>query len=348
VVALTLSELARRTGAEVRGDARCVVREVAPLHCAKKGAISFLASARFRQYLPQTQASAVILTSEDAHQCPVNALVSENPYACYARVAALLHPDDSQRGFIHPSAIVDASSRIDPGAWIGPGAVIGARATIGSQAFIGPLCLVDEDCEIGAQTRLVMNVSLGKRTRLGQRVLIHPGAVLGADGFGLAKEGERWLKVPQLGGLWIGDDVEIGANTTIDRGALEDTVLEHGVKVDNLVQIGHNVHIGAHTAIAGCVGIAGSARIGAHCTLAGGVGVVGHLEIGDHVHVTGMSMVTRSISGPESYSSGTPLQPTRSWRRNFLRLKQMEEMSRRIRELESRVRELERSGQQEL
>ena len=231
---------------------------------------------------------------------------------------------------MHASAAIDSSAWVDPGAQVGPFVSIGARSRVGAGAVIGPGCVIGEDCEIGAGSRLVARVTLVTRVRLGERVLVHPGAVLGADGFGLAMEGGRWLKVPQLGGVVVGDDCEIGANTTIDRGALDDTVLEEDVRLDNQIQIGHNVRIGAHTAMAGCSAVAGSARIGRYCLIGGAAGVLGHLEVCDRVVITAMSLVTHSIREPGEYSSGTPLMDNRSWRRSAARFKQLDALARRI------------------
>ncbi|MDQ2695806.1 MAG: UDP-3-O-(3-hydroxymyristoyl)glucosamine N-acyltransferase, partial [Pseudomonadota bacterium] len=209
---------------------------------------------------------------------------------------------------------------------------------LGPGVFVGPVCVVGEGAVLGEATRLMANVTVCHGVRLGRRVLVHPGAVIGSDGFGLANDAGRWIKIPQLGGVVIGDDVEIGANTTIDRGALDDTVIEEGVKLDNQIQVAHNVHIGAHTAVAGCVGIAGSARIGRHCTQAGGVGVAGHLEIADHVHVTGMSMVTESITAPGVYSSGLGVEPGRVWKKIRVHLRHLDDLARRVAALEKKVR----------
>lgn len=334
---LTLGELAQGTDSELHGDPECRIAAVADIKKATPGTISFLSDRRFAAFLRNTSASAVILRREDLAACPVHALVSSNPYLAYARAAALLHPPEYYPPGAHPTASLSDEARVSASAHVGAHAVIQAGVLIQDGVVIGPGCIVEKDAEIGAGSHLVANVTVCHGTRLGRRTLIHPGAVIGSDGFGLANDGGIWLKIPQLGRVRIGDDVEIGANTTIDRGALEDTVVEDGVKIDNLVQVAHNVRIGAHTAIAGCVGIAGSARIGRHCTLAGGVGVVGHLEITDHVHITGMSMVTKSITEPGVYSAGTPLQPNRAWHKNFVRLKQLDEIARRLSALEKRL-----------
>jgi UDP-3-O-[3-hydroxymyristoyl] glucosamine N-acyltransferase len=327
---LTLAQLAERLSAELRGDGGVSVSTVASLERAEPGALSFLANPKYRRYLKNTRASAVVLSAGDAEHSPVAVLVTDNPYACYARAARLLHPQDRPRSGIHPSAVVDAAAEVDPSAWVGPGTVVAGSACVGPGAQLGPGCIVGAGVKIGADSQLVARVTVLAETRIGQRAILHPGVVIGSDGFGLAAQDDAWLKVPQIGSVRIGDDVEIGANTTVDRGTADDTVIEDGVKIDNLVQVAHNVFIGAHTAIAGCVGISGSARIGRHCTLAGGVGIVGHLEIADHVHITGMSMVTRSIAEPGTYSAGTPLMENRSWRRNAVRMKQLDSLARRV------------------
>lgn len=339
-LSLTLQELAGQVGGEVHGDGNCRISDVATLQSAVPGTISFLANVRYRKYLAATKASAVILAPSDLEACPVPALVVANPYAAYARIAALLHPPAPARRGIHPTAWVAESCSVHETAWVGPHCSVEDGAVIGAGVQLGPGCVVQEGATIGEDSRLVANVTVCGGVRIGKRALIHPGVVIGSDGFGLAKENGVWIKVPQLGKVRIGDDVEIGANTTVDRGALEDTVIEDGVKLDNQIQVAHNVQIGAHSAVAGCAGISGSAKIGKRCTIAGGVGVVGHLEIADDVHVTGMSMVTKSITEPGAYSSGTPLMPNSLWHRNSVRFKQLDEMAQRLRALEKLVQQL--------
>ncbi len=331
---VTLSELARRFGLELRGDGNTVIDGVATLAGAKKGQLSFLANTRYAAQLTTTSASAVILAADDVDACPVACLAASDPYSAFAKVAAIFAPRDDFAPGIHPSAVVDASADIADSASVGPCCVIEAGAQIGECARIGPHCQVGASSIVGAHSRLVARVTLLARVKLGQRVLIHPGAVIGADGFGLAKDGEQWIKVPQLGGVQIGDDCEIGANTTIDRGALDDTVLENDVRLDNQIQIAHNVYIGAHTAMAGCVAVAGSTRIGRHCLIGGGAGILGHLQIVDRVTVTARALVTHSIREPGEFSSGTPLQPIREWRRNAVRFGQLDELARRLGRLE--------------
>ena len=335
----TLGEVAAVSSTRLQGcDAATVVTGVAPLNRAEPGQLSFLTHSRYRPFLAVTRASAVILSIEDAKDCPAPALVADNPQVAYARVAALFEPVSKVKPGIHPTAWVSPSARIAPDAWIGPHCTVEAGAAIESGVFVGPNCVVGEQSALGENTRLVAQVTICHRVRLGRRVLVHPGAVIGSDGFGLALDsGGRWLKIPQLGSVSIGDDVEIGANTTIDRGALEDTVIEDGVKLDNQIQVAHNVRIGAHSALAGCVGIAGSARIGRHCMLGGGVGIAGHLEIADRVQITGMSLVTQSITEPGTYSSGLAVEPNRIWNKISARLRRLDEVFRRLAVLEKKI-----------
>ena len=325
-------ELARRFELDVRGIGSVHrIIGVGTLSGAGPQQLAFLANPKYRSQLATTQAGVVVMREEDAAGFAGTALVASDPYATFAKIAALFEPRSSHVPGIHPSAVVDPGASVDPSAHIGPHVSIGARSKVGAGAVIGPGCVIGDDCEIGEGSELVARVSLVTRVRLGRRVRVHPGAVLGADGFGLAMDGGRWLKVPQLGGVLVGDDSEIGANTTIDRGALEDTVLEEDVRLDNQIQIGHNARIGAHTAMAGCAAVAGSARIGRYCLIGGGAGVLGHLEVCDRVIVTAMSLVTHSIREPGEYSSGTPLMDNRSWRKNAARFKQLDALARRLR-----------------
>ncbi|HND97484.1 UDP-3-O-(3-hydroxymyristoyl)glucosamine N-acyltransferase [Plasticicumulans sp.] len=333
----TLAELAQVAGAQLRGDAATPIDGVGTLAAARPGQIGFLANPKYRQLLAGTQASAVILGAEDAGACPVACLIADNPHLAYARVAALFDPAAGRQQGVHARACVDAAAEVADDAWIGPMAVIEAGAVIGPRVQVGPGCVVGARTSIGADSRLVANVTVLHDCVLGERVLVHPGAVIGADGFGLANDRGCWVKVPQLGRVVIGNDVEIGVNTAVDRGALEDTVLADGVKLDNLIQIAHNVRVGAHTAMAGCVGIAGSTTVGAHCTLAGGVGLAGHLTLGDHVHVTGMSLVTKSLTEPGVYASGLAVEPARLWNKVSARLRRLDELFRRLAALEKRV-----------
>ncbi|HSJ48498.1 MAG TPA: UDP-3-O-(3-hydroxymyristoyl)glucosamine N-acyltransferase [Gammaproteobacteria bacterium] len=334
---ISLAELAAQLGVPFRGDGSIAIEGVATLQNAAPGRLSFLANPRYRQYLGTTRAAAVVIASQDEEHCPVPALVSDNPYATYARAAALLYPSAAAQRGVHPSACVDPDARLAEDAWIGPMTVVEAGVVIEAGAQIGPACVIAQGARVGAHSRLVAQVTLCHGVQIGCRALIHPGVVIGSDGFGIANESGHWIKVPQVGSVVIGDDVEIGANTSIDRGAVEDTVLEDGVKLDNQIQVGHNVHIGAHTAIAGCVGIAGSARIGRHCAIGGGAGILGHLELADHVQVTAMTLVTRSLTEPGVYSSGVPAQPGTAWNRNYARFRELDELARRVRELEKKL-----------
>ncbi|MES9972079.1 MAG: UDP-3-O-(3-hydroxymyristoyl)glucosamine N-acyltransferase [Candidatus Thiodiazotropha sp.] len=327
----SLGDLADAVEAKLLGDPKTKITGVGTLQGAQPGEISFLSNPAYRRYLSTTQASAVILSDKDAADCPVPGLVSENPYLTYAKVAAKLFPQDAFSPGIDESAVVARTASIDRSAWIGPCAVIGEGVSIESGVYIGPGCVVEENCRIGADSRLVANVTLCRDTLLGQRCLIHPGAVLGADGFGLANDEGHWVKVPQLGRVRVGDDVEIGANTTIDRGALEDTILHDGVKLDNLIQIAHNVEIGKHTAMAGCSAVAGSTKIGSRCTIGGQTGLVGHLTIGDNVHFSAATLVTRSFREAGYYSGNLPAMENGAWKKVVARLRNLESMAKQMR-----------------
>lgn len=329
-----LDELASHIGAELRGDGNKRIQRVATLTQAGAGDISFLANARYKKQLRTTAAGAVIVSPQYAEECPVDALLARDPYVAYAKVAALLNPRPSFEPGVHATAVVDPSAQLGAGVFLGPQCVVGKDVEVGEGTYIGPGCILEEGVRIGPQGHLVARVTLCHGTQLGARSLVHPGVVIGSDGFGQANEKGRWIKVPQLGRVIIGDDVEIGANTTIDRGALEDTRIEDGVRLDNLIQVAHNVVIGAHTAIAACAGIAGSAKIGRHCAIGGGAGIAGHLEIADGVQVTAMSLITHSIREAGVYSSGVPFQENHLWQRNCVRFKQLDDMARRLKSLE--------------
>ncbi|MDQ3287368.1 MAG: UDP-3-O-(3-hydroxymyristoyl)glucosamine N-acyltransferase [Pseudomonadota bacterium] len=324
------AELAERFALGLQGDGHARVDGVGTLANASPGQLAFLANPRYRPQLASTNAGIVVMRAEDADGFAGTALLASDPYTAFARLAALFEPRSPHVPGIHPSAVVDASATIDHSAHVGPFVSIGARARIEAGATVGPGCVVGDDCIVGPDCELIARVTLVVRVRLGARVRIHPGAVLGADGFGLAMDAGRWLKVPQLGGVEIGDDCEIGANTTIDRGAIEDTVLEADVRLDNQIQIGHNVFIGAHTAMAGCAAVAGSAKIGRYCLIGGAAGILGHLEICDRVVITAMSLVSSTIREPGEYSSGTGLMDNRSWRKNAARFKQLDALARRV------------------
>ncbi len=326
--AFTVAALAERFGLALRGDAGQLVAGVATLAGAGPSQLAFLANPRYRSQLGESAAGVVVLREEDVADWTGTALIASDPYVAFARIAALFEPKSPLDPGIHPSAVVDPAALVDPGAQVGALCCIGAGSRIGAGARIGPGCVIGDDCEVGEDSELVARVTLVTRVRLGKRVLVHPGAVLGADGFGIAMDHGRWIKVPQLGGVVVGDDCEIGANTCIDRGALGDTVLEEDVRLDNQIQVGHNVRIGAHTAMAGCSAVAGSAVIGRHCLIGGGAGVLGHLEVCDRVVITAMSLVTHSIREPGEYSSGTPLMDNRSWRKSAARFKHLDEIAR--------------------
>ena len=326
----TAAELAERFGLDLQGDGAVRVHGVGTLARAQTGQLSFLANSKYRGQLAESQASVVAMRAEDAAGFTGTALIARDPYAAFAKMSALFEPRPARPAGIHPSADIAGEAQVDPRAHIGAFVSIGARSRIEAGAVIGPGCVIGDDCVVGAGSELVARVTLVTRVRIGQRVTVHPGAVLGAAGFGLAMESGKWLNVPQLGGVMIGDDCEIGANTTIDRGAIEDTVLEEDVRLDNQIQVGHNVFIGAHTAMAGCAAVAGSARIGRYCLIGGAAGILGHLEICDKVMITAMSLVTHSIREPGEYSSGTPLMDNRSWRKNAARFKQLDALVRRI------------------
>jgi UDP-3-O-[3-hydroxymyristoyl] glucosamine N-acyltransferase len=339
-MASKLSDLVAEFGGEhLGGDPEITC--VGSLAQAGPGALAFLTHPRYRAQLSETRASAVILSDDDRNCTPLPRIVARNPYAYYARVAQRLNPPEPARPGIHPSASVDASARIDASASIGPGASIGSGCAIGPGAVLGPGCQVMRDVRIGSATRLAANVTVYDGCSIGDRCLLHAGAVIGADGFGFAPDQGRWLKIPQLGAVVIGDDVEIGANTTIDRGALDDTVIGEGCKLDNLVQVGHNVRIGAFTVIAGCVGIAGSARIGSGCRIGGAAGILGHLEIADGVEVSPFTLVTRSLHEPGKVTGYMPVQGHDRWLRNAAQLRHLDRLSERVKELEGRLAALE-------
>ena len=335
----TVAALAERFELRFKGDGARVIDGVGTLAGAGPSQLSFLSNGKYATQLVATGAGVVVLREENLADCPTSALVAKDPYVAYAQIAALFERLPAAPPGIHPSAVVAASARISGSASIGPCCVIEDGAVIEDGVILGAHCIVGEHCTVGAQSRLVARVTLVTRVTLGKRVLVHPGAVIGSDGFGLAFDSSasphgRWIKLPQLGGVRIGDDCEIGANTTIDRGALDDTVLEEDVRLDNQIQIAHNVHVGAHTAMAGCAAVAGSAKIGRYCMIGGNAGVLGHLELADRVTITAKSLVTHSIREPGEYSSGVPLQDNRQWRKNAARFKHLDEYARRLATLE--------------
>jgi UDP-3-O-[3-hydroxymyristoyl] glucosamine N-acyltransferase len=341
-VELRLDEIVARFGGEIVGAGDTAVSRIATLHHAGPGDLAFLANPKYRHQLATTRATAVIM-APPAVPGPAAAILTPQPYLYYARVAQWLNPMPVPAPGVHPSAVVDgevaATASVGAHAWIARG------ARIGNDVVIGANCSIGEDVEIGDGSRLAANVSIYARCRIGARCLIHSGAVVGADGFGFARDGEgAWVKVPQVGRVVIGDDVEIGAGTTIDRGALGDTVIGDGVKLDNQIQVGHNVRIGAHTAMAGCVGIAGSAEIGARCTVGGAAVILGHLSIADDVNVSAGTLVAKSIPHAGTYSGTVPFLEHGDWLRNFSRLRHLDAMADRIRALEQRLAALEKKS----
>jgi UDP-3-O-[3-hydroxymyristoyl] glucosamine N-acyltransferase len=319
---LTVAEIVARLGGQAVGDAALAIDRIATLAEAAPSHISFLANPRYRAQLASTRAGCVIVAPAFAEEAAARgcAIVTPDPYLYYARLSQWWAEEGAEQAGVHPSAVVE------------PGARIAADAHIGALSYIGAGAV------IGAGTRIAARVTVGARCVIGARCIVHSGAVIGADGFGFAPTADgHWEKIEQLGAVRIGDDVEIGANSCIDRGALDDTVLADGVKLDNLVQIGHNVQVGAHTAMAGCVGIAGSARIGAHCTLGGGAIVLGHLELADRVHVSAATVVTRSIGKPGTYSGVFPFDDNAAWEKNAATLRQLHALRDRLRALEKKA-----------
>ena len=340
----SLRELGERFGGEIVGDPELEVSRVATLENAGPGTIAFLANERYSKHLQRTQAAAVIVGIAARDATHLSRIVCANPYAYFARVSALLNPPRQSEPGIHATAQIDPRARVDPGAEIGPYAVVSRGAQVEAGAVIGASTYLGEAVRIGRASRLYPSVTVYDRCVIGERTVIHSGAVIGADGFGLAFDEDRWVKVPQIGAVHIGDDVEIGANTTIDRGAIDDTIIEDGVKLDNQIQIAHNVRIGAHTAIAACTGIAGSVRIGRYCRIGGAVGIAGHVEIADNVEISGQTSITRSIDEAGTYSGVYPFEPNRTWRRNAAQVRHLAEMAKRIGELEAAIERLGRSG----
>ncbi|MGH8295906.1 MAG: UDP-3-O-(3-hydroxymyristoyl)glucosamine N-acyltransferase [Steroidobacteraceae bacterium] len=331
---ISLGELAVRFGCELRGDPDVQVDHVATLARADSRSLAFVANPRYRQQLAATGAAAVVLDAASAAGCATAALVCRNPHATYARIAAVLHPLPAAAAGVHPSAVVAPGARIDPSAHVGALSVIEEGVVVGLRAFVGPQCLVEEGTAIDEDVCLTARVTVCRGVKIGARTTIQPGAVIGGDGFGFAQEGGRWIKVPQTGTVLVGSDVEIGANTTVDRGAIEDTVIEEGVKLDNLIMIAHNVRVGAHSALAACVGVSGSTTIGRRCMIGGQVGIGGHLTIADDVTITGCTMVSHSIAHPGVYSGGIPLEEAHLWRRLVARFKRLDSLAARLKKLE--------------
>lgn len=347
MASVRLDEIVARFGGELIGDGTRSIRQVASLDQAGPGEIAFLANPKYRKNLAATRAGAVILTATAAVDCPAACIVCAEPYLYFARIAQWLNPLAPSSPGIHPSATVESS--IPDSVSIAAAVNIGPGTRIGERARIGPGCVIGAGVALGADALLHANVTIYPGCRIGARVIIHSGAVIGADGFGFARENAgknagAWLKIPQIGRVVVGDDVEIGANTTIDRGALEDTVIGNGVKLDNQIQVGHNVRIGAHSALAGCVGIAGSTTIGCRCTVGGGAVILGHLSIADDVNISAGTLVTKSVTRAGTYSGTVPFMEHTGWLKNFAHLRHLDAMADKIRALEARLAELEKKS----
>ena len=337
-MAVSLGSLAARFGCELVGDPDTEVSRVATLSNAGEGAVSFLANPAYRSQLATTAASAVILTPDIVDDNPVASLVASDPYVLFARVATVLYPRPSYPAGIHASAVVDGSAAVDPTAHVAPQVVVEAGASIGARSYVGPGSVIGTDCSIGDDCHISANVSLIDDVTIGDRVILHGGVVVGADGFGHKMADGAWLKVPQVGGVRIGNDVEIGACTSVDRGAIDDTVIEDGVKLDNQIQIAHNCRIGAHTVIASGTGVSGSTTIGSRCIIAGHVGFVGHISVCDNVMITGQAVITKDITTPGIYSGAFAAEPDRDWKRRVARFRRLDKLSERLQAIESMLR----------
>jgi UDP-3-O-[3-hydroxymyristoyl] glucosamine N-acyltransferase len=338
----TLREIAERFGGEIVGDPDTSVRQVATLENAMAGTLTFVTGARYLHHLKGTQAAAVLVGAAMRDATALPRIVCADPYAYFARVSALLNPARAPVAGTHATAVVHGSADIAADTEIGPLVVIGGGVRIGAACVIGPGCVIGEGVQLGSAVRLHANVTIYHGCIIGDRVIIHSGAVIGADGFGIAMTDDRWLKIPQIGRVVIEADVEVGANTTIDRGAIDDTIIEEGVKLDNQIQVAHNVRIGAHTAIAACAGVAGSARIGRYCRIGGASGIAGHITIADHVEISAHTIITKSIDKPGTYTGAYPFEANREWRRNAAQLRHLSELAERLRTLEKRFAALER------
>lgn len=335
-----LADLINGLDVTIKGDPDCLITGVSPIQQAQHGHISFLTNSQYRKYLATTQASAIILSEADAANCPVNAIISRNPYFTYAKIAAFFADQLDAVAGIHPTAVIGEHCHIDASALIGANCVIGSHVSIAANSVIGPNCSIADFVEIGEATQLDARVTIYHRVKIGKRTRIASGAVIGSDGFGFANQKGVWHKVPQLGSVDVGDDVDIGANTTIDRGAVENTIIENGVKLDNLIQVGHNVCIGENTIIAGCVAIAGSTVIGKNCMIGGGTCFAGHITLGDNIMITGMTAVTKSIHESGIYSSGIVGTVTnKEFRKNNARFHRLENLIQRVKTLEIVLKE---------
>lgn len=333
----TLKDLADFLSAQFSGDPNIQITGIAPLQEAQAGQISFLDNPKYRKFLPDTQASIVILTPDLQEKCPCAAIITSNPYAAYAKIAALFDNKPPVIPGVHSTAIIGQNTQIDASVFIGPNVVIGNNVHIGKNVAIHAGCTIGDNSHIGDNGLLWAQVTVYHAVKIGQNVIIHSGTVIGSDGFGFAFNQGSWLKIPQIGSVIIGDDVEIGANTTIDRGALGDTIIEKGVKLDNQIQIGHNVRIGAYTIIAGCTAVAGSVTIGKYCRIGGSVSIAGHLTIADQVVLTGTSAVAGSIDTAGTYSSGASVIPYQRWLKNSVRLQNLDELARKVARLEQQL-----------
>ncbi len=331
---IKLGELAAQFDCELVGDPDRTIDNVAGLQNAGPTSLSFLANPKFRSQFAETRAAAVVVRAEDVDDSPTASLVSDNPYADYARMAAVIHPPPRYTPGIDASAVVAATADVSSTAHIAANVSIGERSTIGDKVYVGPGTVIGPGCSVGDDCRLVANVTLVRDVRLGLRGILHPGAVIGSDGFGNAMTPDGWVKVPQLGGVRIGNDVEIGANTTVDCGAIEDTVIEDGVRIDNLCHIGHNAHVGAHTAVAGMSGISGSATVGKRCLLAGQSGIVGHITVCDDVVVSGKAVISKDITEPGVYAGTFTAEPVREWNRKVARFRRLGQLIERVNKLE--------------
>jgi UDP-3-O-[3-hydroxymyristoyl] glucosamine N-acyltransferase len=331
-----LGEIVAKLGGELIGAPDIEIRRLATLESAGPGDLSFVTHAKYLRELSNTRASALILARAHKGATTLPRILCDDPYLYYARAAQLLNSEARPSPGIHPQAVIETGAEIAASAAVGPFCHVGRGARLGERVVVGPSCTIGDDAQIGDDGRLGPSVTIYPRCAIGKRVIIHAGAVIGADGFGLAPEAGRWIKIPQTGRVVIGDDVEIGANTTIDRGALDDTVIEDGVKLDNQIQIGHNVRVGAHTAMAACAGVAGSTRIGKHCAIGGAARIMGHIEIADHVTITATTFVTKSIRNAGTYTAVLPAEPAREWARTLAHLRSLERVSKRVHELETR------------
>jgi UDP-3-O-[3-hydroxymyristoyl] glucosamine N-acyltransferase len=333
-VPISLGELAAAVGCELIGDPDTTVNGVASLTSASSESLAFLSSAAYSSQLSSTKAAAVVLRAQDADNCPVAAFISDNPYATYARMAALVCPEPTLEPGVHASATVAETASVATSAHIAASAVIGERTTVGENTIVGPGTVIGPDCVIGGDCRFVANVTVVKDVKIGARGVFHPGVVIGADGFGNAMTPDGWVKVPQVGGVRIGSDVEIGANTTVDCGAIGDTVIEDGVRIDNLCMIAHNVHIGEHTAMAGLTGIAGSTKIGKRCMFAGASGAVGHITVCDDVVVAAKTFLSKDVTEAGTYAASFPADNARSWARQLARFRRLGTLIERVKRLE--------------